>query len=111
MIKFRLDWIVLMLMGVCIGGLLCYRPKANLDVYRLCNRLDHSLDIVGELKELAQNIAIKDATDYFDSGVEGCGKQLLLPSDIVTVGTILDTKSKQIYQIVHQVLYELRRVS
>lgn len=107
--EFRLDWFVLVGIGICMGALLSYSPNPNLDAPRLCNRIDHALDIVQDLKELGQNIAINDATDYFEGGDnKGCGKQILMPSDIVLVGTILDTKTQQAYEILHQVLVDLK---
>lgn len=106
---FQLEWAIFFGMGLCIGVLFLYSPKPNLNAKRLAYKVDHVLDIIQELKELSMNIAVKDATDYFDGGViDGCGKETLLPNEMAVVGVILDTKSKQAYDILHQVLIDLK---
>lgn len=106
---FKLDWFIFLGVGIILGALFSYSPKPNLDVRTLTYRVDHALDIINDLKELGMNIQIKDATEYFQGGdVGGCGKEILLPNDIVVMGTILDTKTKQAYDILHQVLCDLK---
>ena len=107
--QIRLDWFVLVGIGICLGTLFTYSPNPNLRAERLAYKVDHAMDIIKELKELSQNIAIKDATDYFEGGdSSGCGKEMFLPSDINLAGAIIDIKTKQAYEILHQVLIELK---
>lgn len=101
--------IIVVLLGI-IAWMFFHREYQYTEFHRLANRIDHALDIVQDLKELSQNIAIKDAIENFTlDGVpkdECCSP---MGSDLFSAGAVLEIKSQHIFNILHEVLIELRR--
>lgn len=106
--NFKLDWFLIICIVMLLATLFCCSPKRSLDAPRLCSRIEHTMDILQDLREISQNIDIKDATDYFEP-IEGCGKNILPRNDINLLGIILETKTQQAYEILNQLLIDINR--